>query len=231
MATTYTTTLQKVIDRTRKLTRTGVNTLTDSELITLSNETVLGIERELALNGVQDFGIVATTDIITDVDTNYDKPTNLLKYLRMEINYTDINDESAWVKCIEQDIANLPMPWQKFVKMNPKIISAFDDYGGQFYMAPRAESGVIAGIRLWYIAKISEFTSPADIIEYPLNLYWDTIAYGNAYSYWIPNNKEEAGSYLQLFNNGVSKMVSLLKNQNTEQIRTTVVDITNYGIL
>lgn len=226
--TTYNKTLQTVIDRTRKQTRTNSNTLVDADLISLSNETNLDIERELAQNGVEEFGVVAYTDV--SVATNYDKPTNLLKYLRLEINYDDATDVTKWRKINIVDLPNLPRVWQDFVNSNPEIQSAMDDFGGQFFPAPLADTAVIAGLRIWYLAKVDDYASTATQLQYPLNLFWDVIANGNSFRYWQPINKEEATYYQSQFMEGVRKMALHLQNENYEQIWTEVVDFTNNGL-
>lgn len=227
-STTYTKTLQTVVNRTRVITRTNSNTLTDAQVLALSNETNLDIERELAQNGVEEFGVVAYTDVSTT--TNYDKPTNLLKYLRLEINYTDADDTTKWRKVNFVDLPNLPRVWQDFVNSNPEIQSAMDDFGGQFYPAPLSDNAVTAGLRIWYLAKIDDYTSVSNTLPYPLNLFWDTIAYGNAFRYWQPINKEEATYYQSQFVESVRKMALHLQNENIEQIYTEVVDFTNNGL-
>jgi hypothetical protein len=227
-STTYTKTLQTVVNRTRVITRTNSNTLTDAQVLALSNETNLDIERELAQNNVEEFGVVAYTDVSTS--TNYDKPTNLLKYLRLEINYVDSDDTTKWRKVNFVDLPNLPRVWQDFVNSNPEIQSAMDDFGGQFYPAPLADNAVTAGLRIWYLAKINDYTSVSNTLPYPLNLFWDTIAYGNAFRYWQPINKEEATYYQSQFVESVRKMALHLQNENIEQIYTEVVDFTNNGL-
>jgi hypothetical protein len=226
--TTYSVTLQKVADRTRKLTRTNSVTLTDAAMIDLSNETNLVIERELAQESVEEFGVVAYTDV--SLATNYDKPTNLLKYLRLEINYTDADDNTQWRKINIVDLPNLPRVWQDFVNSNPEVQPAMDDFGGQFYAAPLAETAVPQGLRIWYIAKIDDYTSLANSLQYPLNLFWDVIAYGNAMRYWQPINKDESAYYQTQFMMEIKKMAVHLQNENYEQIWTEIADFTNNGL-
>lgn len=226
--TTYNKTLQTVIDRTRKQTRTNSNTLVDADLISLSNETNLDIERELAQNGVKEFGVVAYTDV--SLATNYDKPTSLLKYLRLEINYTDATDNTKWRKINFVDLPNLPRVWQDFVNSNPEIQSAMDDFGGQFFAAPLSDNTVVAGLRIWFLSKIDDYATTATQLQYPLNLFWDVIANGNSFRYWQPINKEEATYYQSQFMEGVRKMAIHLQNENYEQIWTEVVDFTNNGL-
>lgn len=228
-STTYNIALSKVIDRTRKLTRTNSSTLTDADLIALSNETNLDIERELAQNGVQDFGVVAYTDVSTA--TNYDKPTGLLKYLRLEINYENATDNTKWRKVTQVDLANLPAVWQDFVNNTPELANAMHDFGGQFYPAPLATTSVPEGLRIWYIQKLDDYTLTTNQLQYPLNLFWDVIAFGNAFRFWQPINKEEATYYQSQFIEGVRKMALHLQNESFEQIYTEVADFTNKGLL
>lgn len=223
--------LQKIYDRTRKLTNTNSTTLSNADLLLLSNETYLDILRTLSNNSIEVTGIVAHTNLVADQE-NYSLPDDCLDIVRVEINYDDPTDDNKWRKVTEVDLPNLPRVWRDFVINNSSSDPRFDMYGGQFYIAPPSTTNQTSGLRLWYIKKNTDFvgTDPStENLPYPLHFYWDTFAIGNAYRYYQPNNLERAAGFKTLYEQYLKQMVDDLSNPNLEPIKTEVTDKFNHG--
>ena len=223
--------LQNIYDATRKWTRTNTTTLPNAELLTETNQTYLEIQRKLAANAIEVFGMISHTDLIANQDS-YVIPDDALEVVRIEVNWDDPTDDKLWVKASFTDLANLPWEMKNALKNAPACSPLIDQFGSQFFVMPKAINTEINGLRLWWIKKQSDFagTSPStEKIPWPINLRYEAVSHGNAYRYWLPKNDTEAAKYKGLYDAGVQEIIDDLKNETIEPIKTQSVDFTSNG--
>lgn len=221
-------TVQTIYDETRRLTRTNSNTLVNADLLLLTNDSYLEIQRELARNKIEVYGLVATASLVASQE-DYAMPADCFEIVHMEINYDDPTDYTKWRKMTPSDLPNLPVTWQQFVRDNTTSSPEWDTFGGQFYVAPRPPTNEAAGLKLWYIQKKADFTAVTDNVVYPLTLFWQLFPYCNTWKYWLPFNDTEAAKFKALFDTEMAKAVDNLKDENVEPIKTRSVDYYNKG--
>jgi len=223
-------TLQKIFDKTRKLTNTTAKTLQDARLLEITNETYLDIQRRLAQEEIEIFGTIKKTDLVAG-QANYQLPTDMLTILRMEVNYDDPTDNTKWVKVNQTDLGNLPFEFYKLLQSQPKSKPLMDLFASQIFLFPQATSNQANGIRLWYIPKQPEFTTTSDEIPAILNNYWEVLAYGNAFRYFEELGHPEANRKLELYEVFMEKMISDFKVETIEPIKIQQIDNLNQGWL
>jgi len=223
-------TLQKIFDKTRRLTNTTTTTLTDARLLDISNETYLDIQRRLAQEEIEILGTIKKTDLIAG-QANYQLPTDMLTILRMEVNYDDPTDNTKWIKVSETDLGNLPFEFYNLLQSQPKSKPLMDLFASQIYIFPQASTNQANGIRLWYIPKQPEFTNTSDQIPAILDNYWEVFAYGNAFRYFEELGHPEANRKLELYEAFMEKMISDLKTEVIEPIRVANIDYFQSGWL
>jgi hypothetical protein len=223
-------TLQKVFDKTRRLTNTTTVTLKDERLLDLTNETYLDIQRRLAQEEIEIFGTIKKTDLIAG-QANYQLPTDLLTILRLEVNYDDPTDNTKWVKVNQTDLANLPFEFYGLLQAQPKSKPLMDLFASQVFLFPQPTANQVNGIRLWYIPRQPEFTSASDEIPPILSNYWEVFAYGNAFRYFEEIGHPESNRKLELYEAFIQKMIEDLKVETIEPIKVQTVDYFNQGWL
>jgi len=223
-------TLQKIFDKTRRLTNTTTITLPDARLLDLSNETYLDIQRRLAQEEIEILGTIKKTDLMSG-QTNYQLPTDILTILRMEVNYDDPTDNTKWVKVNQTDLGNLPYEFYNLLQSQPKSQPLMDLFASQIFLFPQATANQISGIRLWYIPKQSDFTSTSDQIPAILDNYWEVFAYGNAFRYFEELGRPEANKKLELYEAFMQKMLEDLKVDTIEPIKVATIDYFQQGWL
>lgn len=227
-------TLQTTYDEARRLTQTNSNTLLDATLLGYSNDVFLDIERNLALNKIQVTGIVSTTQLVAG-QSNYSMPADCFEIVHMEVNYTDPTDYTKWQKLTPEELPNLPVTWQRFVKEATTTYPVFDTFGGSFYIAPQPattpanQTVNAAGLRLWYIQRKPDFVGGTDSLPYPFPLHWQTFSYGMAERHFRPFNENEANRMLNLYQGATAQMISALSLQNLEPVKTENIDYNNHG--
>jgi hypothetical protein len=221
-------TLQKIFDKTRRLTNTTTTTLTNARLLELSNETYLDIQRRLAQEEIEILGTIKKTDLVAG-QANYQLPTDMLTILRMEVNYDDPTDNTKWRKVSQTDLANLPFEFYNLLQSQPKSRPLMDLFASQIFLFPQASSNQANGIRLWYIPKQPEFTTTSDEIPAILDNYWEVFAYGNAFRYFEEIGHPEANRKLELYETFMEKMISDLKTEAIEPIRVVNIDYYQQG--
>jgi hypothetical protein len=222
--------LSTIFDKTRKITNTNSTTLPDAELLSLTNETYLDIQRSLANEEIELFGTNKKTDLVAG-QTNYALPSDLLTILRLEINYDDPTDEDKWKKIDQSDLGNLPYEWYELLKTQPKTKPLMDLFGGQVFIFPRPEEGKANGLRIWYIAKQPEFTSTSDEIPPILDTYYDVFVYGNAFKYLEQIGHSDANRKFELYQFYMKKMLDDLKVEVIEPIKMKAINPFNQGWL
>jgi len=223
-------TLQTVYDETRRLIRAStVSTgATDSELLNLSNQTYFDIQRELASRDVVVFGVRAYASLVENQET-YSFPDDCLLISRIELNYDDPTDNTKWQKMTFNDIPNIPEEWFRFVQRSQQSQPVAALFGSAYYIAPTASTSKVAGIKIWYVPKQSDFIGASSVIPYPLDMRWEAIAEGNAYRYFLPFNDEQVATHKALYNEWVNKIVTDLRYETNEPVKSQSVDYTNYG--
>lgn len=221
-------TLQTIYDKSRKLTNTNSITWTDANLLVDTNETYLEVCRALANARIEVTGIIAKTDLVADQE-EYQLPSDLFELVRLEINYDDPNDYTKWRKLSSSDLPNLPEVWAQFVRDNTQGATTADIFGDHIRVAPRPSTAKTLALRLWYIQKKADFALAADSVPHPFNLYWDTFAWGNAWKYYEPKNKEEADRKRVGFNSKLQEMIAGLKDETLEPIKSSVPNYFNNG--
>jgi len=222
--------LSTIFEKTRKITNTNSTTLTDVDLLSLTNETYLDIQRSLANEEIELFGTIKKTDLVAG-QTNYALPSDLLTILRLEINYDDPTDDSKWQKISQADLGNLPHEWYKLVKKHPKTKPLMDLFGGQVFIFPRTEENKTNGLRIWYIAKQPEFTSTSDEIPAILDTYYDVFVYGNAFKYLEQIGHQDANRKFELYQFYLKKMLDNLKKEIYEPIKMESINSFQKGWL
>lgn len=227
----FTAYLSTVYALARKLTQTSSTSLADADLLLLANETYLDVARRLADRGVDALGNIATTDLVLGQD-DYALPTDCLSVVRVEVNYDDPTDELRWSKMTEVDVPNLPLEWYTFLSSTTKGTPYFDLFGGQIYVAPRADAARTAGLRLWYLRKPDDLvgSSPTtEALPYPFNMYYDVLGYGCAFRYFRPLNVESAATMKALYDSAFETMLSQLGLRSDEPIRPAMADSLSSG--
>jgi hypothetical protein len=223
-------TLQKIFDKTRRLTNTTTASLQDARLLDLSNETYLDIQRRLAQEEIEIFGTIKKTDLVAN-QANYQLPTDMLTILRMEVNYDDPTDNTKWKKINQTDLANLPFEFYNLLQSQPKSKPLMDLFASQIFLFPQASTSQTNGIRLWYISKQPDFTTTSDQIPAILDNYWEVFAYGNSFRYFEEIGHPEANRKLELYEAFMEKMISDLKTEVIEPIRVANIDYFQNGWL
>jgi hypothetical protein len=110
-------TLQKIFEKTRRLTNTTTTTLPDARLLEITNETYLDIQRRLAQEEIEIFGTIKKTDLV-EGQANYQLPTDILTILRMEVNYDDPTDNTQWRKVNQTDLGIFLLNFTIFYNLN-----------------------------------------------------------------------------------------------------------------
>jgi hypothetical protein len=223
-------TLQKIFDKTRRLTNTTTTRLPDARLLEITNETYLDIQRRLAQEEIEILGTIKKTDLVAN-QANYQLPTDMLTILRMEVNYDDPTDNTKWRKVNQTDLGNLPFEFYNLLKSQSKSKPLMDLFASQIFIFPQPTSNQTNGIRLWYIPKQPEFTTTSDQIPAILDNYWEVFAYGNAFRYFEELGHPEANRKLELYETFMEKMISDLKTEVIEPIKIQQVDFFNQGWL
>jgi len=222
--------LSTIFEKTRKITNTNSTTLSDVDLLSLTNETYLDIQRSLANEEIELFGTIKKTDLVAG-QANYSLPSDLLTILRLEINYDDPTDEDKWKKIDQADLGNLPYEWYELLKTQPKTKPLMDLFGGQVFIFPKPEEDKANGLRIWYIVKQPEFTSTSDEIPAILDTYYDVFVYGNAFKYLEQIGHPDANRKFELYQFYLKKMIDDLKVEVIEPIKMKSIDYFNKGWL
>lgn len=222
--------LQKVFDKTRRITNTSQASLPDTRLFDLVNEAYLYIQRELAYNEIEVFGAISKTDLVAG-KPNYQLPDNLLTILRIEINYEDPDDSTKWIKMTESDLGNLPYEWYKLIKNQPKAKPLFDLFANNIWVFPQPNENKVLALRLWYIERQPDFATTEDVLHPVLEKYFDVLASGASYIYFEEIGHPLSQRKFEMFQIGLQKMVSDLKVETLESIKIQVVDNFNSGFL
>ena len=223
-------TLQKIFDKTRRLTKTTTITLSDARLLDLSNETYLDIQRRLAQEEIEIFGTIKKTDLVAG-QTNYQLPNDMLTILRMEVNYDDPTDNTKWVKVSQTDLGNLPFEFYNLLQSQPKSKPLMDLFASQIFIFPQPADNKVNGIRLWYISKQEEFTNASDEIPIILDSYWEVFAYGNAFRYLEELGHPDADRKLKLYESFMQQMLDDFRTEVIEPIKMQQIDYFNKGFL
>ena len=222
--------LQKVFDKVRRITHTTSITLPDSRLLDLINETDLDIQKKLAFNGIDLFGTIKSTSLVANQES-YDLPDDLLVIVRLEANYDDPTDDTKWKKLERTDLANIPTKWFDLIKSQPKTNALYDLFGGQIITCPRSKENQTSGLRLWYVAKRTDFTSASDTIPSELDKHWGVLAWGTAYNYLEEVGDVKANRALELYTNYLDQMIKELKKESLEPVKTEHISEYNNGYI
>jgi len=221
-------TLQKIFDKTRKLTRTSSTLLTDAQLLDLTNETYLDIQRRLAQEEIEILGTIKRTDLAAN-QANYQLPQDVLTILRLEINYDDASDETKWRKMTETDLGNLPIEWYRLLKSQSMSKSLYDLFASQIFVFPQPTKNITGGLRIWYIPRQPEFTNINDELPFVLKNYWEVFAYGNAWRYLEEIGNVKANRILELYEAFITRMIEDFKVEVIEPIKIQIMDYFNQG--
>lgn len=222
--------LEKIIQKVRKLVNTSQSVLDDNRIIDLINESYLEIQTELANEGIDVFGAIRYTDLIANQEF-YGLPQDALAILRLEVNYDDPSDENKWKKVDETDLPNIPYEWFRLLKSQPRSRPLMDLFAGGFTIFPRPTETKTAGLRIWYIPKQPDFTSPNDDIPYQIDKYWRVLAFGAAYNYLEEIGHPLAQRRFEIYRLYLGKMIEDLKTEVVEPIKTSVPNYFNSGWL
>lgn len=223
--------LQDIYTESRRLTHTNTTTWVNADLLTLTNLTWLDIQRILAENAIEVFGIIAHTDLVSGQDS-YAIPSDCFEIVRMEVNYDDPTDDTKWKKIGYADLANLPWEIKDALKNTSSANPVVDQFGGNFFVMPKATANLTAALRLWYIKKNTDFvgTTPStEFVPWPINLRYEIFCHGNAYRFFLPKNDTEAAKYKALYDKDIQDMVNDLKIETVEPIKTQSTDPFNNG--
>jgi hypothetical protein len=194
------TTLGDAITYARTIARDQAGALTDATGLSFANDFNREARKILVLQRKNLFVETAYNGITADEIVGGSQPGRflfpddmlLLKYI--ELNVAKAGDPENFVSAEILDASNLPEGWSLDDMRDKRdtFSPAIDVRGDWFEVLPTPTEVKSDSLRAVYHVIPTIYTTTADLIDYPMTLDPEALAYGIAYKYLEPLNAERA---------------------------------------